>query len=148
VISRYSDCQRLHHIFVSYTSSKIQERLDTSSSNLWVSSSNCKEIACHPHHQHLSSASSSHQKNGSLFEIDYEYENDDIAGSISQYTLRVGDLAIMMQDFAEATKEMGRGNTCFMTDSVFALGYDAAAVNFALPPFHNQGLPKPVFALT
>ena len=65
---------------------------------------------------------------------------------MSQNTLRVGELVIMMQDFAEATKEIGQGYAYFKMDGVFGLGYEAAAINLAVPPFYNQGLPKPVIA--
>jgi saccharopepsin len=68
---------------------------------------------------------------------------------MSQDTLRVGELVVMMQDFAEATKEIGQGYAHFKMDGVFGLGYDTAAVNLAVPPFYNminQGLPEPVFA--
>jgi saccharopepsin len=68
---------------------------------------------------------------------------------MSQDTLRIGELSIMERDFAEATKETGRGPAFWKMDGVFGLGYAAAAVNLAVPPFYNminQGLTEPVFA--
>ena len=69
---------------------------------------------------------------------------------MSQDTLKVGDLTIMKQDFAEATKLTGRGPAASWTmDGVFGLGLAEAAVNFAVSPFYNmmeQSLSEAVFA--
>ena len=75
------------------------------SSNLWVPSSKCTSIACFLHAKYESSASSTYKANGSEFSI--QYGSGSMEGYVSQDTLRIGDLTIPNQDFAEATKEPG-----------------------------------------
>ncbi len=114
-------------------------------------SSKCKAGACHQHLQYNSSASTSYRQNGSEFKIRYGSEDseDGIAGFMSQDTLRIGEFSILEQDFAEAIKETGPGPAFWKMDGVFGLGFPAAAVNLAIPPFYNmidQGLTQPVFS--
>ncbi len=77
----------------------------SSSSNLWVPSVQCTSIACFLHAKYDSSASSTYKANGSEFSI--QYGSGSMEGFVSQDTLRIGDLTIKGQDFAEATKEPG-----------------------------------------
>lgn len=79
--------------------------LHTSSSNLWVPSTQCTSIACFLHTKYDSGASSSYKANGSEFAI--QYGSGSMEGFVSQDTLTIGDLTIKGQDFAEATKEPG-----------------------------------------
>lgn len=79
--------------------------LDTGSSNLWVPSSQCGSIACLFHRKYQSSESNTYKANGSAFEI--QYGTGSMKGFISNDVLRIGDLAIKHQDFAEATEEPG-----------------------------------------
>ncbi|KAJ9607308.1 aspartic proteinase precursor [Cladophialophora chaetospira] len=122
---------------------------DTGSSNFWVYSSKCKAGPCTRHPQYDSGASSSYHENGSLFDIRYGLDRDGIAGFMSQDILRLGEHSILYQDFAEATVATGAGPAYWKMDGVFGLGFAAAAVNMAVPPFYNmidQGLTEPVFS--
>ena len=123
---------------------------DTGSSNFWVPSSQCKDEVCRRHQRYVSSDSSSYRENGTSFAIGYGAgEGDTVTGFMSQDTLRIGDLSILDQEFAEATRELGEGPAFWEMDGVFGLGFAAAAVNSAVPPFYNminQGLTKPLFA--
>jgi saccharopepsin len=68
---------------------------------------------------------------------------------MSRDTLRVGPLSVINQDFAEATEEPGAGPAFWRMDGIFGLGFAAAAVNLAVPPFYNmvqQGLVEPIFS--
>jgi hypothetical protein len=76
-----------------------------SSSNLWVPSTRCTSIACFLHTKFDSSASSTFKENGSSFEI--KYGSGSMEGFVSRDRLRVGDLTIEGQLFAEAVKEPG-----------------------------------------
>jgi hypothetical protein len=76
-----------------------------SSSNLWVPSVGCTSIACFLHTKFDSSASSTYKKNGSSFSI--KYGSGSMEGFVSRDHLRIGDLTIEDQLFAEALKEPG-----------------------------------------
>ncbi|KAL2815012.1 aspartic peptidase domain-containing protein [Aspergillus granulosus] len=122
--------------------------LDTGSSNLWVPSSECGSIACYLHQKFDSSASSTYKKNGSEFAI--QYGSGSLSGFVSQDTLRIGDLKITGQDFAEATSEPGLAFAFGRFDGILGLGFDTISVNKIVPPFYKmieQGLlDDPVFA--
>ncbi|KAL3457887.1 aspartic peptidase domain-containing protein [Aspergillus heterothallicus] len=122
--------------------------LDTGSSNLWVPSSECGSIACYLHQKFDSSASSTYKKNGSEFAI--QYGSGSLSGFVSQDTLKIGDLKIKGQDFAEATSEPGLAFAFGRFDGILGLGFDTISVNKIVPPFYKmieQGLlDDPVFA--
>lgn len=69
---------------------------------------------------------------------------------MSQDTLKIGDLEIKHQDFAEATEEPGLAFAFGRFDGILGLGFDTISVNKMVPPFYNaldQGLlDEPVFA--
>jgi saccharopepsin len=77
----------------------------TSSSNLWVPSVGCTSIACFLHTKFDSSASSTYKENGTSFSI--KYGSGSMEGFVSRDRLRIGDLTIEDQLFAEALKEPG-----------------------------------------
>ncbi|OJJ60873.1 hypothetical protein ASPSYDRAFT_56339 [Aspergillus sydowii CBS 593.65] len=122
--------------------------LDTGSSNLWVPSSECGSIACYLHEKYDSSASSTYKKNGSEFAI--QYGSGSLSGFVSQDNLKIGDLKIKGQDFAEATSEPGLAFAFGRFDGILGLGFDTISVNKIVPPFYQmieQGLlDEPVFA--
>lgn len=122
--------------------------LDTGSSNLWVPSSQCTSIACFLHSKYDSSSSSTYKKNGTEFAI--RYGSGSLSGFVSQDTLKIGDLEIKHQDFAEATQEPGLAFAFGRFDGILGLGFDTISVNKMVPPFYNaldQGLlDEPVFA--
>lgn len=69
---------------------------------------------------------------------------------MSQDNLKIGDLKVKGQDFAEATSEPGLAFAFGRFDGILGLGFDAISVNKIVPPFYqmiNQGLlDEPVFA--
>lgn len=73
-----------------------------------------------------------------------------MSGFVSQDTVRIGDLTIEHQDFAEATEEPGLAFAFGRFDGILGLGYDTISVNGIVPPFYNLvnsgKLDEPVFA--
>jgi saccharopepsin len=122
--------------------------LDTGSSNLWVPSTECSSIACYLHNKYDSSASSTYKPNGSEFDI--RYGSGSLSGFVSQDKLKIGDLSIKRQDFAEATSEPGLAFAFGRFDGILGLGYDAISVNRIVPPFYNmlnqKLIDEPVFS--
>ena len=109
---------------------------DTGSSNLWVPSTSCGSIACYLHSKYDSSASSTYKKNGSDFAI--KYGSGSLEGFVSQDTIKIGDLTIKKQDFAEATSEPGLAFAFGKFDGILGLGYDTISVNKIVPPVYNM----------
>ncbi|KAI0254672.1 Asp-domain-containing protein [Lactifluus subvellereus] len=122
--------------------------LDTGSSNLWVPSTQCTSIACFLHTKFDSSASSTYRPNGTSFSI--KYGSGSMEGFVSRDHLRIGDLTIRDQLFAEAVKEPGLAFAFGKFDGILGLAYDTISVNHVPPPFYemiNQKLiDEPVFA--
>lgn len=100
------------------------------------------------HTKYESSSSSTYKKNGSDFEI--QYGSGSMKGFVSQDTLKIGDLTIKNQDFAEATEEPGLAFAFGKFDGILGMGYDTISVNKIVPPFYNmidqKLIDEPVFA--
>lgn len=147
-LSNYLNAQYYTDISLGTPAQTFKVILDTGSSNLWVPSSNCKSLACFLHHRYSSSASSTYKANGTEFSI--VYGSGSLAGYISEDTLRIGELVIPKQGFAEATEEPGLTFAFGKFDGVMGLAYDSIAVQGVVPPMYNamnQGLlDEPVFA--
>ncbi|EJD53628.1 aspartic peptidase A1 [Auricularia subglabra TFB-10046 SS5] len=147
-LSNFANAQYFAEISLGSPAQNFKVVLDTGSSNLWVPSSGCTSIACFLHAKYDSSASSTYKKNGSSFEI--HYGSGSMEGFISQDTLKIGDISIPGQDFAEAMKEPGLAFAFGKFDGILGLAYDTIAVNHITPPFYNMVnkklLDQPVFS--
>jgi saccharopepsin len=147
-LSNFMNAQYYTEISIGSPAQTFKVILDTGSSNLWVPSTKCTSIACFLHTKYDSSASSTYKANGTAFAI--QYGSGSMEGFVSSDTLRIGDITIPNQDFAEATKEPGLAFAFGKFDGILGLAYDVISVNHITPPFYsmvNQGLvDQPVFS--
>ncbi|KAF9821163.1 hypothetical protein IEO21_00771 [Rhodonia placenta] len=147
-LSNFMNAQYFAEIELGSPAQSFKVILDTGSSNLWVPSTKCSSIACFLHAKYDSSSSSTYKVNGTEFSI--QYGSGSMEGFVSQDTLKIGDLSIKHQDFAEATKEPGLAFAFGKFDGILGLAYNTISVNHITPPFYNmidQGLiDSPVFS--
>ncbi|KAL1131358.1 hypothetical protein AAG570_010976 [Ranatra chinensis] len=111
---------------------------DTGSSNLWVASHKCSwlNLACWTHKTYNSDKSSSFVKNGTNIEL--RYVSGSMTGFLSTDVLKVGDIVIPDQTFAEAVKEPGISFVFAKFDGILGLAFPNLAVAGVNPPVFNM----------
>ncbi|KAI0081775.1 aspartic peptidase A1 [Panus rudis PR-1116 ss-1] len=132
-LNNYLNAQYYAEISVGTPAQTFNVALDTGSSNLWLPSVRCPSPGCTLHAKYDSTKSSTYKANGTQFSIPNALE-----GFISQDVLRIGDLTVQRQDFAEVTKQVGFTYAFAKFDGILGLAYDTIAANHATPPFYNM----------
>jgi hypothetical protein len=149
-IDDFENAQFYGSISVGTPPQKFEVVFDTGSSNLWVASKECTQIACvlKPRYDHTKS--STYTKNGTVFNI--QYGSGPVSGFLSYDNVMVGSDTVTKVEFAEITDVKGLGPAFLVGkfDGILGMAFETISVDGLPPVFRlmlNQGLIKqPLFA--
>merc|ERR1712054_495379 len=136
VITDYSDAQYFGEISIGTPAQEFKVIFDTGSSNLWVPSKKTPIWHWNPlHAKYDSSKSSTYVKNGSTFAI--QYGSGSLEGFVSEDTVKIGNVTVAKQLFAEATNEPGLAFKIGKMDGIMGMAWQRIAVNGIKPPWYD-----------
>jgi hypothetical protein len=108
---------------------------DTGSSNLWVYSKSCWSLPCWTHSLYDSKKSSTYEKDGSDFVI--QYGSGGVKGTVSKDVAKMADDISAPMSFGEVTSASGVSFIASQMSGILGLAYDTISVN-KLPTFFDQ----------
>ncbi|XP_053908334.1 cathepsin D-like [Cuculus canorus] len=142
-LRNYMDAQFYGSIALGTPPQRFDVVFDTGSADLWVPSSRCCWIylACWLHRRYRSTLSLTHRPNGTRFAI--SYGSGSLSGFLSVDILRVSNVSVPAQIFAEAVELPGFAFAAARFDGVLGLAFPDVAAGPARPVFDSmmdQGL--------
>ncbi|KAJ1402988.1 Saposin-like type B, region 1 [Sesbania bispinosa] len=136
-LKNYLDAQYFGEIGIGSPPQSFKVVFDTGSSNLWVPSSKCiLSIACYIHSKYRSKLSSTYTKIGTPCKI--PFGRGHIPGFFSQDNVKVGNIIIKDQEFAEITKEGSLEFLAIHFDGILGLGFQDVSVGQVTPVWYNM----------
>jgi len=133
-INDYMDAQYYGEVSIGSPAQTFKVVFDTGSSNLWVPNKAMKGLFFN-HQTYDSSKSSTYEKNGTSFAI--QYGSGSLSGFISKDDVTVGDLTVKGQLFGEATKEPGLTFRVAKMDGICGMAFQSIAVTGATPVWYS-----------
>ncbi|XP_057753150.1 cyprosin-like [Arachis stenosperma] len=136
-LKNYLDAQYFGEIGIGSPPQSFKVVFDTGSSNLWVPSSKCiMSIGCIIHSKYRSKLSSTYKKIGTPCKI--PIGRGAIYGFFSQDYVKIGDMIIRDQEFAEITKEGSLEFLAMHFDGILGLGFQNFSVGEVTPVWYNM----------
>ncbi|QHO01542.1 hypothetical protein HN51_036233 [Arachis hypogaea] len=136
-LKNYLDSQYFGEISIGSPPQYFNVVFDTGSSNLWVPSSKCIfSIPCYFHSKYKSKISSTYTEIGTSCKIPYGHGS--IYGFFSQDVVKVGDIIIKEQVFAEITKEGSLALLALHYDGILGLGFKDISIGEITPVWYNM----------
>jgi len=140
-LTNYMDAQYFGEVGIGTPPQTFKVIFDTGSSNLWIPSHECWNIACWLHDTYDHGKSSTYAKNGTV--LDLKYGSGACSGYLSSDDVTWGDKTIKGVTFGEITNLSGISWIAGHFDGILGMAWDAISADGVRPVFrmmHDQGL--------
>ncbi|KAJ3062589.1 hypothetical protein HK102_008717 [Quaeritorhiza haematococci] len=135
-LTNFMDAQYFGEVQLGTPAKTFKVIFDTGSSNFWVPSTRCNDIACLLHTRYNSSESSTYVANGTEFAI--QYGTGSLTGVFSQDTLSIAGLTVPDQMFGESVTEPGITFVAAQFDGILGMGFREISVSGVPTVFDNM----------
>lgn len=143
-VKDYLDAQYFIDVEIGTPAQKFTMVPDTGSSNLWVYSKSCWSLPCWTHSLYDSKKSSTYEKDGSDFTI--QYGSGGVKGTVSKDVAMIGDDIKAPMSFGEVTSASGVSFIASQMSGIIGLAYDTISVNKLPTFFDNSSLDDKSFS--